>query len=69
MRVEWDESRCALSALCTGLAPDIFRVDEDARLAIGTELEEAQRRGSGCRRLLPNAGDHPRRLIGRTARG
>jgi ferredoxin len=43
MRVEWDESRCALSALCTGLAPDIFRVDEDARLAIGTELEEVQR--------------------------
>ena len=22
MRVEWDESRCALSALCTGLAPE-----------------------------------------------
>jgi ferredoxin len=29
--------------LCTGLAPDVFRVDEDARLAIGTELDEAQR--------------------------
>jgi len=43
MRVEWDESRCALSTLCTGLAPDVFRVDEDARLAIGTELDEAQR--------------------------
>ncbi|HYP95995.1 MAG TPA: ferredoxin, partial [Mycobacterium sp.] len=35
--------RCALSTLCTGLAPDIFRVDEDARLAISTELDEAQR--------------------------
>ena len=43
MRVEWDESRCALSALCTELAPDVFRVDKDARLAISTELDEAQR--------------------------
>ncbi len=43
MRVEWDENRCALSALCTELAPDVFRVDEDARLAISTELDEAQR--------------------------
>lgn len=24
MRVEWDESRCALSGLCTGPAPDVF---------------------------------------------
>jgi ferredoxin len=29
MRIEWDESRCALSALCTGLAPDVFSVDAD----------------------------------------
>ena len=43
MRVEWDENRCALCALCTGLAPDIFCLDEDARLAISTELDEAQR--------------------------
>ena len=43
MRVEWDKNRCALSALCTELAPDVFRVDEDARLAISTELDEAQR--------------------------
>jgi ferredoxin len=41
MRVEWDESRCALSALCTGLAPDVFRVDEDARLAFSAEIAEA----------------------------
>jgi ferredoxin len=43
MRVEWDESRCALSALCTGLAPDVFRVDEDGGLAISTELNETHR--------------------------
>jgi ferredoxin len=43
MRVEWDESRCASSALCTALAPDVFYVDEDARLAIGTELDDEQR--------------------------
>jgi ferredoxin len=43
MRVEWDENRCALSALCTGLAPDVFRVDEDASLAISTDIDEAQR--------------------------
>jgi ferredoxin len=43
MRVEWDESRCALSALCTGLAPDVFRVDEDARLAISGAIDDEQR--------------------------
>jgi ferredoxin len=41
MRVEWDESRCALSALCTGLAPDVFHVDGDARLAFDAEIDEA----------------------------
>ena len=39
MRVEWDENRCAVSALCTGLAPDVFRVDEDGRLAVSAEIE------------------------------
>jgi ferredoxin len=43
MRVEWDESRCALSALCTGLAPDVFRVDEDARLTISGDIDDEQR--------------------------
>jgi ferredoxin len=43
MRVEWDESRCALSALCTGLAPDVFSVDTDARLVITTDLDDSQR--------------------------
>jgi ferredoxin len=43
MRVEWDESRCALSALCIGLAPDVFRVDEDARLAISGAIDDEQR--------------------------
>jgi ferredoxin len=44
MRVEWDENRCAVSALCTGLAPDVFRVDEDGRLAISAEIDATQRR-------------------------
>jgi ferredoxin len=43
MRVDWDESRCALSAVCTGLAPDVFHLDDDARLAISTELDDEQR--------------------------
>lgn len=43
MRVDWDESRCALSAVCTGLAPDVFQLDDDARLAINTELNDEQR--------------------------
>jgi ferredoxin len=43
MRVEWDENRCALSALCTGLAPDVFRIDVDARLAISTDINDTQR--------------------------
>jgi ferredoxin len=43
MRVEWDENRCALSAVCTGLAPDVFSVDDDARLVISTELDDEQR--------------------------
>jgi ferredoxin len=44
MRVEWDESRCALSALCTGLAPDVFSVDESGGLAVCTEFGDEQRR-------------------------
>jgi len=43
MKVEWDESRCALSGLCTGLAPDVFHIDEYARLDISTELDDGQR--------------------------
>ena len=43
MRIEWDESRCALSAVCTGLAPDVFRLGDDARLAVSTELDDEQR--------------------------
>jgi len=43
MRIEWDENRCAVSALCTGLAPDVFRVDEDGRLAVSAEIDERQR--------------------------
>jgi ferredoxin len=39
MRVEWDENRCALPALCTGLAPDVFHLGDDTRLAISTELD------------------------------
>jgi len=51
MRVNWDESRCALSALCTGLAPDVFRLDEDARLAISAELDDEQQQA------VPDAAD------------
>jgi ferredoxin len=43
MRVDWDESRCALSGLCTGLAPDVFSLDDDARLVISAELDDEQR--------------------------
>ena len=43
MRVEWDENRCAVPALRTGLAPDVFRVDEDGRLAVSAEINETQR--------------------------
>jgi ferredoxin len=43
VRVVWDESRCALSALCTGLAPDVFSVDEGGGLAVGTEFDVEQR--------------------------
>jgi ferredoxin len=43
MRVEWDESRCALSFLCIGLAPDVFRIDGDAQVAISAEVDESHR--------------------------
>ena len=43
MRVDWDESRCALSALCTGRAPDVFHLDGDARVAVSAELDETHR--------------------------
>ena len=44
MRVDWDESRCALSGLCTGLAPDVFGLNGDSRLVIRTELDDEPRR-------------------------
>ena len=34
MRVGWDESRCALTGLCTGLAPDVFSLDDEQRQAV-----------------------------------
>ena len=43
MRVDWDESRCALSASCPELAPDVFHLDGHAQLVIGTELDDEQR--------------------------
>jgi ferredoxin len=43
MRVEWDENRCAVSALCAGLVSDVFRVDEGGRLTVGTGIDEPQR--------------------------
>ena len=43
MRDEWDENRCALSALCTELAPGVFRLRADARLAFRIELVDEQR--------------------------
>ena len=43
MRVEWDENRCALSGLCTSLAPEIFHLGDDALLQISTELDDSQR--------------------------
>jgi ferredoxin len=46
MRVEWDETRCALSALCTGLAPEVFRVGDDGGLAITAVLDDEQRRAA-----------------------
>lgn len=32
MRVEVDEDRCEANAVCQGLAPDVFRVDDDDQL-------------------------------------
>jgi len=29
--------------LCTGLAPEVFHLDGDGRIAIGTELDEVHR--------------------------
>jgi ferredoxin len=43
MRVDWDESRCAMSGLCTGLAPDVFHLDGHAQLVIDTELDDERR--------------------------
>jgi ferredoxin len=43
MRIEWDENRCALTALCTSLAPDVFHIDDDARLQVSQVLDESLR--------------------------
>jgi ferredoxin len=43
MHVEWNESRCALSGLCTSLAPDVFHLGDDAALHIAPELGDSVR--------------------------
>jgi ferredoxin len=43
MKVEWDESRCALSGLCTALAPDVLHMNDDAQLEISAEFDDSQR--------------------------
>jgi ferredoxin len=43
MRVEWDENRCALTALCTSLAPEVFHIDNAARLQVSQALDESLR--------------------------
>lgn len=43
MRVGSDENRCALTGLCTSLAPGVFRIDDDARLEVSREFDESLR--------------------------
>lgn len=43
MRIERDEDRCALSALCTAMAPDVFLVNDDAQLDVSQHCDESQR--------------------------
>lgn len=40
MRVEIDIDRCALSALCTALAPEVFDVD-DTHVVVAADIGEA----------------------------
>lgn len=34
MRIEADHSRCEGHGMCEALAPDLFRVDDDGRVAV-----------------------------------
>jgi ferredoxin len=43
MGVEWDGDRCALSALCTAMAPDVFAIGADSALEVATDCDESQR--------------------------
>jgi len=37
MRVEWDQNRCTLSALCTALAPETFSIDEAGQVHVSDD--------------------------------
>ncbi|EPZ18390.1 ferredoxin [Mycobacteroides abscessus] len=41
MRVEIDIDRCALSALCTALAPEVFDVDDPHVVVAAADIGEA----------------------------
>jgi len=44
MRVEWDENRCAFSAMCTALAADVFSIDDDGHVHVNADnCDESQR--------------------------
>jgi ferredoxin len=53
MRVEWDQYRCTLSALCTALAPETFSIDEAGQVHVSdeggvSELSSIQAAADSC---------------------
>ena len=53
MHVEWDQDRCALSGLCTAIAPEVLDFTEDNRLKataddIDSHRDVLQQAASAC---------------------
>ena len=64
MRVEVDHDRCEGNAVCVGIAPDVFDLDDDDYAVVKADpvpADQEARHRAGHRRVSPRRAD-PQRL-------
>ena len=65
MRVEVDRDRCEGNAVCVGIAPDLFELDDDDYVVVTKDPIPADQEATGRaghRRVPPRRTDPARRL-------
>ena len=64
MRVEVDRDRCEGNAVCVGIAPDLFELDDDDYVVVTADPipADAEERGRAGDRRVPPGRPDPQRL-------